>query len=239
LAASAILTYHSLDPSGSVISTHPETFRGQMEVLAAGRIPVVPLGEIQRAPGGIALTFDDGYANFLDHALPVLLQHGFPATLFVVTGKCGGHNDWARRAPRFPLMTWSDLEGLPSQHIRLGGHTVGHLNLARLPEDRAAREMLECRTELEARTGRAVEALAYPYGVSTPALRRLARRHFRLACGASLRFLSPRNDPFDLPRLDAYYLRQVFWFERLMRPEGRAWLAWRRCTRRFRVGPRT
>ena len=55
---SAILTYHSLDDSGSVVSVSPEVFVSQMEWLSARGAPVVPLAEVCRTPGAVALTFE-------------------------------------------------------------------------------------------------------------------------------------------------------------------------------------
>jgi peptidoglycan/xylan/chitin deacetylase (PgdA/CDA1 family) len=214
LTVSAILTYHSLDDGNSPTSLPPPVFRRQMETLVRQGIRVVPLAEILAAPGAVALTFDDGYANFLLHALPVLEQYRLPVAVFVVTGR------WAA-APTLELMSWSDLARLAQAGVTLGAHTVHH-------------PMRDCRAELEDRTGQAVEALAYPYGISTPAVRRLAREHFRLACGTALRFLSRAEDPWDLPRIDVHYLRRRFWFEQLMRPGGRAYLTLRRGPRQLR-----
>ena len=75
---STILMYHSLDNSGSVISARPEVFRRQMEFLAASRIPVVPLAEALQRAGSVAITFDDGFRNVLDHAVPALARVWFP-----------------------------------------------------------------------------------------------------------------------------------------------------------------
>jgi len=99
---SAILTYHSLDDSGSVLSMPPSVFRRQMEFLASSSIPVVPLDEAVRRPNCIALTFDDGFRNLLDHAIPVLDRLRLPATIFVVSGYCGGLNDCRASLPAVP-----------------------------------------------------------------------------------------------------------------------------------------
>ena len=77
----AILTYHSLDESGSVISTHPKNFERQMEALASGPARVVPLTEVLEHPAAVAITFDDGFANFADHAVPVLERLSLAATV--------------------------------------------------------------------------------------------------------------------------------------------------------------
>ncbi len=71
-----------------------EGFKRQLAWLAESRL-IVPLGElIGAAPAGeaenrVALTFDDGFANFLD-VLPLLEEHGTPATLFVTVGNLAG-----------------------------------------------------------------------------------------------------------------------------------------------------
>ena len=67
-----ILTYHSIDDSGSVISVSPAQFRRHMQILTEKRIRVVPLRDVQATPGAVALTFDDGYRNLVEHAAPVL-----------------------------------------------------------------------------------------------------------------------------------------------------------------------
>jgi peptidoglycan/xylan/chitin deacetylase (PgdA/CDA1 family) len=75
------------------------------------RFRFVTLDELAAAPpdraGLCALTFDDGYRDVLQHALPLLLAKGIPAALFVVSGAVGSrapllherlHRALARRA---------------------------------------------------------------------------------------------------------------------------------------------
>lgn len=237
MPGSAILTYHSLDDSGSVISIPPALFRLHMECLARARVPVVPLDRAQPAPGSIALTFDDGFRNFAEHALPVLQQYNFPATLFIVSEYCGKKNDWPEppgaRVPSLPLLSWEELQALP-QSISIGAHTATHRNLGRAPEQECSRELLQGREQAEQRLGRPVRWLAYPYGASTPAVRRRAAEHFDLAVGTTLRFLSAESDRMDLPRIDAYYLRGRLRPDRLFSTSGSAYIALRRALRALR-----
>ncbi len=234
---SAIITYHSLDNSGSVISTPPALFRRQMEFVAASGIPVVPLEQVEQYPGSIAITFDDGFQNLLDHAIPVLEHHRFPTTIFIVSRYCGRHNNWPGqdyvKVPDLPLLSWSQLSGLPAA-VSLGSHSISHPDLTRLNSEECERELRGCRDEIEQHTGRSVRSLAYPYGVSSALVRDLARRHFDLAVGTSLRLLRGQHDRMNLPRIDAYYLRGWFPIERLLTSAGNLYLTFRFLLREVR-----
>ncbi|MCI0363820.1 MAG: polysaccharide deacetylase family protein [Phycisphaerales bacterium] len=98
-----VLLYHSVsnvrpDPFGIRVS--PRNFSEQMAVLAAHARPV-PFTEIDRAirddhlpEGAVAVTFDDGYADNLLNAKPVLERYGIPATVFISTGYIGSDRDY-------------------------------------------------------------------------------------------------------------------------------------------------
>ena len=235
--ASVILMYHSIDDSGSVISVSPQEFARQMDWLAASGVPVVPFPEAVRRPGAVALTFDDGFRNLLSNGLPQLEKHGFRATLFVVSGRAGLDNGWpgqGRGIPRLPLLDWSEVRELAQHGMALGAHSQTHPDLRRLPLPQAIDEMRRCRDEIADRVGAPVEAVAYPYGLSTPAVRQAASQLFRYACGTRLRHVLPGDDLFDLPRVDVYYLRSAKRFESLLTRAGRRYLRWRAAARRVR-----
>jgi peptidoglycan/xylan/chitin deacetylase (PgdA/CDA1 family) len=232
-----VLTYHSLDASRSVISIHPETFRAQMEFLVRRHIPVVPLHQLANTPGGVAITFDDGFQNFYEHAFPVLSQYGLPATVFVVTGACGSSNDWAGQPdyiPRLPLMGWSQLKEIAAAGIELGAHTVTHPHLSALAAAKIEEEFDRCRHDIEQHTGKAVTTAAYPYGDSNEVVRGCARQRFRFSYGTRLASVSASSDITDLPRLDMFYFRNRFWFESLWSWHGGVYMRARGWMRRIR-----
>jgi peptidoglycan/xylan/chitin deacetylase (PgdA/CDA1 family) len=233
---SAILAYHSLDDSGSAISVSPERFQRQMEFLASSSVAVVPLDEALRRPNCVALTFDDGFRNFLDCALPHLDRLRLPATVFVVSGYCGGKNNWPTQppgVPNLPLMDWHDLASLPPG-ISIGAHTKTHPRLTALTEIECERELLDCQHEIEQRLTKRARWLAYPYGSLSASVTATAGRHFDLAVGTSLEFLSSRSRALSLPRIDAYYLRGRFSLERLFRPSGSLYIGFRKVFRDVR-----
>jgi peptidoglycan/xylan/chitin deacetylase (PgdA/CDA1 family) len=222
-----------------VISVSPRVFRDQMSWLAETRTPVVPLSEIQRTPAAVALTFDDGFQNFFEQALPVLQEHRFPATVFVVSGYCGAANTWPSQPARPPvphldLMRWSEVEQAAKAGISVGAHTATHPFMTRLSEAEIEEELRLSRSTIEDRTGASVTAFAYPYGDTSAAVRQAAARHFSIACGTRLAFVSNDSDSMELPRLDVFYLQRRFWFQGLGKQYGAAYLAARRSLRNLR-----
>jgi len=236
---SSILTYHSLDDTGSVISTPPDTFRKQMNWLAAEGIPVVPLEQIRETPGAVAITFDDGFQNFFDAALPILEQHRFPATVFVVTRFCGGWNDWPSQPrtngiPKLELMSWEQVRQAARSGIGIGCHTATHPYLPRLSAGDLEQELHSSRADIEERIGVPVNTFAYPYGDASPAVREAAGRAYKLAVSTRLAFVKTESDLLDLPRLDTYYLRDLRWFRGLSKAYGTAYLTLRGWARGVR-----
>ncbi len=74
----------------------PEQFRQRLECLRRVKASVLPLGEglirLQNGslpPRSVVLTFDDGFSDFLEHAVPPLSEFGFPCTLYLTTHYCG------------------------------------------------------------------------------------------------------------------------------------------------------
>lgn len=210
----AILTYHSVDGSGSVVSIDEHTFARHVQWLAASDVRVLPLDELPDAPDGedaVAITFDDGLESFGRVAAPLLLEHGLPATLFVVTDAVGATNEWHGHGdPGIPvqrLLDWSELARLVSDGFSLGAHTSTHLNLATAEPNAAEREILGSKSRLARELGVEATTFAYPYGGVSQAARDIVAREFRYGVTTRLAALSTHEHPALLPRLDSYYLR--------------------------------
>jgi peptidoglycan/xylan/chitin deacetylase (PgdA/CDA1 family) len=241
-----IITFHSLDDSGSVISMPPRRFaRIVQEISAAGWLGC-SVSEALAAwrvgdhrPRRVALSFDDGYRNLLDEALPVLRDAGFNATVFVVAGRCGKDNRWPGQPssiPRLELLDWKQLEQLLAAGWEIGSHGVDHLTLPALTRERAARELRDARELLQQRLGCDVPVFAYPYGALDATVRELAREVYDGACGTRLALATAADlaDPFELPRLDAYYLRGFSATKAIDSAIGRGYLTLRRWARQAR-----
>lgn len=233
---SLILAYHSLDGSGSVISTTPLKFQEQMQSLATSGARVVGLDQVALTPGSVAITFDDGYMNFFDHALPVLTRFSFPATVFVVTAKGGGRNDWDQRGrpnPVLPLMDWPRIREAAAAGVTIGSHSHTH---APLTAQNAHAEIQQSCREIEDRLGVRPQALAYPYGEADASVRKIAAEHFEWACSIELDFVRAGVDRWWLPRVDSFYAPSNL--PTLLTPAGRLYLGARRILRNTRRNAR-
>jgi len=238
----AILTWHSVDPSGSPISVSPDEFRRQIDWLASGRVRVVSMSQLLSLPddaAAVALTFDDGFANFATEAAPLLRERGLPVTLFVVTSHVGRDNRWGGRCdagiPVLPLLDWDDLGRLREAGVALGAHTRTHTRLTRLEGPGLDAELAGAAAELELRVGERPEGLAYPYGVVDHRVAQVAGTCYRWACTTKLRALGAAESLLRLPRLDAWYLKEPARLPDWGSPEFRAWLWCRRQGRRLRA----
>jgi peptidoglycan/xylan/chitin deacetylase (PgdA/CDA1 family) len=170
-----ILMYHyvrevdaAADPLGYRLSVRPDRFAEQMEWLAANGYSPITVSELaaclrreRDCPSRpVVITFDDGYADQVLNALPVLQAHGFPATFYIPTGLIG----------RPGYVSWEQLELLRDSGMELGAHSVSHADLAALDLASVAREIVASRGTLERRLDIRVRSFSYPAGSYTPAV---------------------------------------------------------------------
>jgi peptidoglycan/xylan/chitin deacetylase (PgdA/CDA1 family) len=233
-----ILTYHAvLDAARPTpLAVAPERFRAQLAALAGAGYETVPLSRLAELwrtgkrdglpERAVVITFDDGYRSVIETVAPILREHGFTATLFLLGGREG-----LRWRPPWPLLTWDEAGQLAAAGHELGAHTLTHPVLPHLPPDEAEREMAEAQQVIARETGREARTLAYPFGARSVAVEALARRHFDAACGTRLGLAGPNSNLYDLERVDAYYLNPAGLAGRLETAPARAYLGARRALR--------
>ena len=209
-----VLMYHSVSdaPTASTraLSVRPGMFGAQLCSLRRQGFTGLTFGELaeRRRTGQpfptrpIVLTFDDGYADLLEEALPKLIQHGFPATVFVTTG-------WLRDAGRYTaaaapgrMLSWEQLTELSAAGIEVAAHTHGHPQLDQISTARLHAELGDSKRLLEDRLGQPVCSLAYPYGYSSKRVRTVAHEiGYLQAATVANATAATTCDPFRVPRL--------------------------------------
>lgn len=237
----AILTYHSVDPSGSPVSVDEDTFRRHVAWLAMAGPKVVPLRELlsSGAEGdAVALTFDDGFTSFARIAAPLLLEHGLPATVFAVADRAGLTNAWGGRdepgIPTLPLMGWDELGRQREAGFEIGAHSRTHPRLAGLPAAALEEEILGSADDVARHLGERPRSFCYPYGSVDDAAASVVSDAFDVACTTELAFVESGADPVRLPRLDMVYFRNGRRLEAWGRPSFRGYVRFRAAGRRVR-----
>jgi peptidoglycan/xylan/chitin deacetylase (PgdA/CDA1 family) len=151
-------------------------------------------GELPERP--VVLTFDDGYGDFSTQAIPLLKQHGFTSTLFMTTGWIGKEGEKKR------MLNWRELAEAESAGVEIGAHTCKHPQLDQLPENLIREELYVSKSQLEDNLGLKVPGLAYPFGYSSPKVRRIARDiGYDYAYSVGNAMTTGQADKFALPRL--------------------------------------
>lgn len=240
LSGLPILTYHSLDDSGSVISTSPATFETQMKYLAQSGYQSLSLSEAtvfirERKPfpeKAFVMTFDDGYQNNYTVAFPAMKEFGFKATVFLISAYCG--KSWSGGVYSLearPMLSWSEIKEMHRYGVEFGAHTSTHPDLTRIPIDQAEREMAGSKTAIQDRLGAQVQSFAYPFGRLNAKVQEIARGQFSAACSTRLGKIEVADDPFSLKRIDMYYLSDFAVFSKLATTRLAWYLAFRQVLR--------
>lgn len=208
-----ILVYHEIASSAAAfnrLAVPPDAFAAQLAQLYAqgfstltASAAVAALAEGTELPDrAVVLTFDDGFADLHDVALPLLDRYQFTATVFVTTG-------WIRDAappvaePRpGQMLNWQQIRDLADAGLEVGAHSCFHPQLDQLPSSRLQRELRASKEILETGLGCVVAGMAYPFGYSNASVRRVAREAgYSYACAVGNKTIGPAWDLFALPRL--------------------------------------
>jgi peptidoglycan/xylan/chitin deacetylase (PgdA/CDA1 family) len=180
-----ILMYHRVSPSDvyDQLTVTPERFARQMAFLRKHFRVITLLQAIEelerggKVQAGAVVTFDDGYRDNLEFALPVLIRYEIPATIFVTMSFC----DQVTRHPRYPdgtdrlHLNWNEVRTLANTPgITIGSHTLTHPYLSRISDSEASSEIRGSRERLLAEVTCPVDVLCYPSGDVTDRERQLA-----------------------------------------------------------------
>ncbi|MBK6018071.1 polysaccharide deacetylase family protein [Streptomyces sp. MBT53] len=187
-----VAMYHSVgdcsdDPYR--ITVTPDRLDRQLRWLSRRGLRGVSMAELLAARargeghGLVGLTFDDGYADFVDNALPVLARWDCGATLFVLPGRLGGDNAWDPLGPRRPLLTADGIRRAAAEGVEIGSHGLTHVDLTKADDATLKAEVAESRSVLAELTGTTVDGFCYPYGtVDARAVAAVQEAGYAYAC---------------------------------------------------------
>lgn len=160
------------------------------------------MSELAAAPADVeeplvAVSFDDGFADNLEVAVPLLAARCIPATVYVTTSYVDGEGS----APE-GMLSPTGVRELHAAGVEVGSHAVHHLSLDRLPVDRLREEVRSSKTWLEDLLGAEVRSFAYPHGHHNAHCRReVVAAGYHSAAIVMNAVTRPGGDPFAIARL--------------------------------------
>jgi peptidoglycan/xylan/chitin deacetylase (PgdA/CDA1 family) len=185
-----VLCYHSIACGwDNAVSVEPADFEKHCRLLAR-RGRVVPLSAVadrlavgSAAPRGLdVLTFDDGFADFAEIAVPILRKYELPATMYIVSGsltEAGVPTNWVTGvapADAPPLLSADQIRELHAEGFSFGSHTMAHQDMPTLSEAECVADFKQSRELLSDLLGEPVTSLAYPFGRHAPHVREAAEK---------------------------------------------------------------
>lgn len=215
-----VLCYHSIHPSTPFRSATPELFADHLGWLRE-HCRCIPFGEVLLARDQVddgrpivSVTFDDGYADNHEYALPLLARAGVHATFFLTVGLLEADRSTVARLQRLwriapnlirPLV-WNQVADILDAGMEVGAHTFSHPNLARLDNRRLEWELGQSKLLLENRLGREITMMAYPFGrprvhFTATVLDAVERAGYDLAAAVGTRGVKLDDHPLSVPRM--------------------------------------
>lgn len=200
-----ILMYHyvryvdpAADPLGFNLSVTPEQLAAQLGWLQAAGYETVRMdaaaacvrGEGPCPARAVVLTFDDGYIDAYTAALPLLQQHGFVATFYIISGFVG--------QPGY--MGWPEIRALRDAGMEIGAHSVTHPDLTTLGLEELRAQVAQSGATIAAELGAPVLSFCYPGGRFNDTVAAVARESGYTSATTTMPD-GPQADPFTLPRL--------------------------------------
>lgn len=215
------LSYHSVAPRGpKYLTVTTELFERQLDHftrrgrVSGGLEELRALAEGRDAGANLFLTFDDGYVDNCEAALPLLRERGFKAFVFILPPVVdeGGPLLWpevAEEAAATPEMmrsvTWEMVEEMKEGGFEIGSHGLRHASLPTLSDEELREELWDSRQRIVERLG-SCDTIAYPFGDWDARVAAAAAE-----CGYKLAFTQPtrtgqrRATPLSIPRVNVDY----------------------------------
>ena len=225
-----VLMYHAISDAPAratrTLSVSPQAFAEQLQFLADGGftpLTTAGLGALWRAgrpvpERAVLITFDDGYEGVHRHALPLLTEHGFAASLFVSSGWLPGPHHAGGELDT--MLSWDQVRELAAAGVEIGGHSHTHPQLDQLPDRELKFEIGRCRDLLAQETGEEPVSFAYPFGYSSRRVREAVRNGgFQQSLAVNNALAGTWQSPYALTRLTVRRGTGIEEFARLV--EGR------------------
>lgn len=167
-----LIYHHVADDTPRVSSVTAPEFRQHLQHLKDNNFQVIGLDVLINqlkngtpvADDAVIITFDDSFANNYTTAHPILMEFGYPYTIFISPGSIDNRVG--------PVLTWEQVRSMANDGVLVANHAMNHEHMTvREPGEseadwlaRMEQNILNAERRIEEETGQNHQWLAYPYG---------------------------------------------------------------------------
>ena len=203
-----VLLYHDIsDGFRDTYTISPSLFAAHMEWLNNNGFRAIALRDIVRPQGNgkpVVITFDDGYASYMEYAFPLFREYGFHSTINVIGSLAGTYlHDGGNR----PMLAWDEYRYLlQSGRVDIGCHSYGlhsaaHKGVMGVSGEMLSQDLRTFREVLRRETGRSTDILAWPFGLYDATRIAIARKEgFRYLLTSREASFAVSGDVSEIPR---------------------------------------
>ncbi len=212
-----VLMYHSLSSEAGYrfrpFTLPPEMFNDHLQYLHENRYNPITVAQLSGMLFGgqtplperpVVITFDDGFLDFYEFAMPALKKYSFSATVFIVTSLVDGCSIWLRPEGEEDrkMLSWSHILEMDRAGIECGSHSHTHADLDIVPRDVAQKEITLSKEVLEQKLGHAINTFCYPYGHYDWKVREMVEQAgYQAACAVRNALCHEEDHRFSLARI--------------------------------------
>ncbi len=200
-----ILMYHYIrdynDPNdeiGTNLSVSPNNFEKQIVWLKDNNYETVNFDyffephKLENNKKPIIITFDDGYKDAFENAFPILKKYDFKGIFYIVSKFMDKDN----------YLSWEDAKKMSKENMVIAAHTVSHLNLAELNQEKLTQEIINNKIDIKNNIGSETVDFCYPAGkYNEKVIATLKEQNFKTATTVKNGIASQNSDLFELPRI--------------------------------------
>ena len=202
-----IISYHSINDQNCPLSLSLYEFEKQLIFFKKNNFQSIHFNEIgNQSTNKFIITFDDGYKDLIENALPLLNKYNFKATCLIVSNLIGKNNIWdehSKNVKNKELMNLSEINLWIKNGMYIGSHSKNHKKLTLLNKTDAVDEIINSKNELETLTGTSINSFCYPYGLYNENIVEIVKEKYDLAFTTNRsRFDTSKHNKYLLPRID-------------------------------------
>jgi peptidoglycan/xylan/chitin deacetylase (PgdA/CDA1 family) len=205
-----VLLYHDIsDQYIDEYTVNAAQFATQMEWLYSNGYQAISLSALRRQsiPGRtVVITFDDGYASFMDFAFPLLSNYGFKATINIIGEYSGSYFSFSGNRP---MLSWDEYRYLSASGIvDLGCHTnklhiFRHRGAEGVSPEALRKDLNIFQRSMVREIGKPAEIIAWPYGFYNKNTITVATHEgFTYMLTSKRGFFNPTGSLNEIPRIN-------------------------------------